>query len=200
MARGNLSLSRGPRGPLIPTLRSLPFTGFQKRAMDLRARALDRMPSYVSPDLSFYNPPTDNSPFTVTPQPAPFYPPIGAGPITVISFTVPVGLLAVIREMAIVHVGGNAPDFTGIVIWRVTKNGGGVRGLNALNAQYGTFAAPKSLVLYGVENDVFTVTVELPATLPDGTANPGMPAGSKTAASFDGWTYQLAKAIQTSGS
>lgn len=198
MGDSNSSLSRGPRTPLIPLLGQMPFTQEQKLALDARALVIDKTPPYINSQLSFYNPPADNDPFSVTPiNGAPSYPTIGAGAVPVISYVVPVGLLAVIRLMSIVHVGGNPPDFTGQVIWRVLKNGAGIRGLNNLNAQYGTFAAPKPLVLVGVENDIFTITVECPAFLPDGvTPNPGPPLGSVTAASFDGWTYPLKEAIQ----
>jgi hypothetical protein len=194
----NVSLARGPKLPLLARLNVMPFSNAQKAALDARAQLVDTTPAYVNPNLSFFNPPADNSPFTITPQPAPSYPLPGTGPIAVISYTVAAGLFSVIRELAIVHVGGNPPDFTGIVIWRVLKNGAGIRGLNNLNAQYGTFAAPKSLVIVGVENDIFSVTVECPSFLPDGvTPNPGMPIGAQTAASFDGWTYPLAQSIAT---
>jgi hypothetical protein len=190
------SLSNGPQRPLLPNLARSPFTAAQKRSLDLRAQAVNNTSPYINPDLSFYNPPADSTPLTVTPQNgAPGYPGVGLGAITVITYVVASGLMVVIRELSIVHIGGNAPDFTGRVIWRVVKNGAGIRGLNSLNAQYGTFAAPKSLVLTGVENDIFTVTVECPALLPNGvTPNPGMAAGQATAASFDGWTYPIAEA------
>jgi len=198
LGAGNPSLSRGPQTPLLPSLGDQPFSSDQKRSLDARAMLVDSTPAYVNPNLSFFNPPADNNPFTVTPAPAPNYPAIGAGPITVISWKVPTGLFSVIRALSIVHIGGNAPDFTGIVIWRVLKNGAGIRGLNNLNAQFGTFANPKPVVLVGVENDIFTVTVECPALLPDGTPSlVPMPAGSQTAASFDGWTYPLKQSIST---
>jgi len=196
----NVSLSRGPRRPLLPNLEYSNFTPLQKYALDARARAVDTAAPYIHPDLSFFNPPADNSPFTITPQNASVpYPAVGAAAVTVISYVVSVGLMSVIRSMSIVHVGGNSPDFTGMVIWRVLKNGAGIRGLNALNAQYGTYASPKPLVLVGVENDIYTVTVECPALLPDGTPNPGMGLGQSTAASFDGWTYPIAEAISPAG-
>lgn len=199
LGNGNPSLSRGPRRPLLPSLVDLPFTSYQKQALNARAQVIEATPGYINPGLSFYNPPADNTPFTVTPvNGAPLYPGLGLGPIPVISYVVPVGLFGVIRALAIVHIGGNAPDFTGQVIWRVLRNGAGIRGLNALNAQYGTFAQPKPVVIVGVENDIFTVTVEVPAFLPDGvTPNVPMPAGSTTAASFDGWTYPINEAISS---
>lgn len=197
----NRTLSRGPRRPLLPNLENASFTHTQKQALDAKAQFVDRTPAYVNPDLSFYNPPADNSPFTVTPAAgAPNYPGVGALPIVVISWMVPVGMASFIRELAIVHIGGNDPSFSGQVIWRVLKNGAGIRGLNQLTATYGTFAAPKPVVLFGVENDIFSVTVELPALLPNGNANAPMPAGSQTAASFDGWTYPINQTISVTGS
>lgn len=199
---GNPSLSRGPRRPLLPNLAQQAFTPFQKAALDLRARALNRAPNYVQAALSFFNPPADSSPFTSTPQNGSVpYPAIGAGPVTVIQKVVDIGCFLVINALSVVHIGGNDPSFTGIVIWRVLQNGTGIRGLNALNAQYGTFAQPKRVVITGVENDIFTVTAECPSFLPDGvTPNPGPPGGSTTAASFDGFTYPLSEAISPQGS
>ena len=196
----NRSLSRGPRRPHLPNLGNSPFSAAQKIALDARARCLDKAPSYINPGLSLYNPPADANPFTITPPNGfPVYPGVGQGPITVITLQVNFGLLAVIRFLAITHFGGNPPDGTGIVVWRVLRNGSGIRGLNALTAQYGTMAAPKSVVLLGWENDIITVTAECPALLPNGGANPGPPGGSTTAASFDGFTYPISEAVGQDG-
>lgn len=197
----NPTLSRGPRRPLLPNLSGAGFTPFEKRMLDLKARVVENAPPFLHPDLSFFNPPADSQPFTVTPQKGSVtgfgvpYPGVGAGPVPVISYTVPVGQFAIIRALAIVHIGGNPPDFSGEVIWRVLINGGGITGLNALNAQYGTFANPKQIVLMGVENDIITVTVEVPVLLPNGNPNPGPAGGTSTAASFDGWTYPMSEAV-----
>jgi hypothetical protein len=114
----------------------------------------------------------------------------------VISFSVPPSKVALIRYLSIVHYGGNDPSGTGQVIWRVLQNGGGIQGLNALTATFGTFAAPKILTapIIGMENDTIIVTAEVPATFPDGTAVPPVGAGAGTGASFDGFTYALSAA------
>ena len=199
----NSSLSRGPKKPLLPSLPDMPWTWDQKMTIDARARLINTTPAYINPDLSFYNPPADNTPFRVTPltgnlaNPAVSYPTLGLGQIPVITFVVGIGLMSVIRALSIVHIGGNPPDFTGQVIWRVTRNGAGIRGLNQLTAQVGTFATPLSVVLVGVANDVFQVTVEVPALLPDGSPNLQPPGGSGTAASFDGWTYPIKQSLSS---
>lgn len=189
--RGGGSMVR--RAQAMPNLGRMPFTDTQKLSLDLRARNVQLAPSYVHPDLSFFNPPADSQPFFVSPDPAPGYPDVGAGQTEVIRYVVANGLTAIINKLSIIHIGGAPPDFTGRVIWRVLQNGAGIRGLNNLTAEYGTFAQPKSLVIRAVENDVVQVTVECPALLPDGSVNPGMPGGTKTAASFDGFTYPLAE-------
>jgi hypothetical protein len=96
--------------------------------------------------------------------------------------------------MAIVHFGGNPPDGTGIVVWRVVRNGAGLRGLGTLTAQYGTFAAPIEASIFCTENDTISITAECPATLPGGAVNPGMPVGTTTAALFKGFFYPLSEA------
>jgi hypothetical protein len=172
----------------------MPFTNPQKAVLDAKAWAVHTAPPFIHPSLSFFNPPADSDSFTVTPSPFVPYPAVGASAIPVIVFTVPRSKLAIIYQMSIVHVGGNPPDGTGQVIWRVVKNGGGLRGLAGLTSQYGTYAAPKKLSIYGIEVDTFQVTVECPAFLPDGSVNPGPSAGSTTAASFDGFMYSLTEA------
>lgn len=190
----NPTLSRGPRAHPLPHLGRSPFSDAQKVSLDARAQAVVNSPSYIHPELSFYNPPADSLPFTVTPIPFPAYPLVGANPVVIIQYVVPNGLLAVINKLSVVHVGGNPPDGTGQVIWRVLKNGAGITGMNNLTSEFGTYSNPKSLVIVAVENDILQVTVELPANLPDGTPNTNMPAGATTAASFDGYTYPLSEA------
>jgi hypothetical protein len=172
----------------------MPFTLAQKSVLDAKAFAVQNAPPFLHPNLNFYNPPADSDSFTVTPNPFPSYPAVGASAVPIIAYTVPQGKIAVIRKMSIVHFGGNPPDGTGRVIWRVIRNGGGLRGLGTLTAQYGTFAAPKDASIFCYENDTIMVTAECPATLPNGAVNPGPPLGSTTGASFDGFTYSLLEA------
>jgi len=174
---------------LLPTLNTLPFTAHQKAALDARAKSVANAPPWIHPQLSLWNPPADADTFRRTSLPAQVYPAPGASAVIVLSFTVPRSKLAVIQHLSIVHVGGNPPDFIGNVIWRVLKNGGAFPGLNQLTAQVGTFAAPLPVTLLGIEGDRITVTAEVP------TGQPAMPAGTTTAASFDGFMYPLSEAL-----
>jgi hypothetical protein len=108
---------------------------------------------------------------------------------------VPRSKILIVQTLAIVNVGGNPPDGTGIVIWRVLRNGGGLRGLANLTVQIGTLAAPEEMVIVCYENDTVQVTVEQPAMLLSGGVNPGMPGGATTAAAFKGFMYPLSEAV-----
>lgn len=174
---------------VLPTLNSQPFTSNQKQALDARARAVVNAPPWIHPALSLFNPPADADTFRKSSLPAQVYPAPGASAVTVLSFTVPRSKLAVIQHLSVVHVGGNPPDFTGQVIWRVLKNGGAYKGLNNLTAQVGTFAAPLPVTLLAIEGDTIVVTAEVPAAFPP------MGAGQTTAASFDGFMYPLSEAL-----
>lgn len=169
---------------------------FQQLSLDKRKHVLREARSYFNPSLSLFRAPTDSRPVVVTSptgtaaQPFVAYPAPGAGPKDVITpFKVDPGLLLVINFMAIIHVGGNPPDGNGNVVWRVLINGNGVKGLNNLNAELGTYAAPNEFVLALVENDTIQITVEVPA------AQPAMPAGQATAARFHAWTYPIVKGL-----
>jgi hypothetical protein len=168
---------------------NLPFSSHQKRALDARAAAVKRSGSWIHPDLSLFNPPSDNQPFIQSSEPFMAYPAPGDNPVVLLTYTVQRGLMAVITKLAIIHYGGNPPDGSGYVIWRVLQNGAGIRGLNNLTAQVGTFANPNDgFSIIGVENDIFTITVEVPA------AAAPMPGGVTTAARIQGWTYPLSQA------
>ncbi len=194
LSRNNgASLSRGPRPHPLPNLGRMPFSDHQKVSLEARARAVRNAPSYIHPDLSFYNPPGDSRPFVVTPNPFPVYPAPGMLPLVVIQYVVPNGLIAVVNKLAVVHIGGNPPDGTGQVIWRVLQNGAGITGLNNLTSQVGTYANPNDFVIVAWENDILQVTVELPA------ASVAMPVGSTTAARFHGWTYPISEATLQKG-
>ena len=106
---------------LLPNLGQMPFTHAQKAVLDAKAFSVQNAVPFLHPNLNFFNPPADSDYFTVTPNPFPGYPAIGASAIPVIAFTVPRSKIAVIRKMSIVHFGGNPPDGTGIVIWRVIR-------------------------------------------------------------------------------
>jgi hypothetical protein len=182
----------------------MPFNQHQKSILNTKASLVQSAAPWIHPDLSSNaNAPSDARSFSVTPLPSgnliqPWvpYPAPGTGPVIVISYTVPASLVALIRYLSIVHYGGNDPSGTGQVIWRVLQNGGGLQGLNALNATFGTFAAPKILTapIIGMENDTIVVTVEVPLTFPKGEAVPPLGQGAGTGASFDGFTKSLSGA------
>jgi hypothetical protein len=174
----------------IPSINRQHWTDTQKQSVAARMQNAFGLPPFLNRDISLFNPPADSAPFIVTPNPFVNYPAPGAGPVTVISYTVPPGLLAVIYALSIVHVGGNPPDGTGNVIWRLLVNGAGVNGLNNLTSQVGTYAAPNLFTIAIIENDVIKVTVEVPA------GQPAMPPGTTTAARFHGWTYPLVEATK----
>lgn len=179
---------RARAAQLLPQLGNMPFTQAQKATLDAKGFLVSTAAPWVHPDLSFYNPPADADTFRWTSIPAAAYPAPGASAVQVLSYTVPRSKFVVINKLSIVHIGGNPPDFTGQVIWRVLRNGGGLRGLATLTAQVGTFANPLAVMLTGIENDTFMVTVEVPI------AFAAMPGGATTAASFDGFTYPLSEA------
>jgi len=201
--RSNLGSLRAPassRQVHLPTLGQMPFTHLQKRVLDARAGQSANLASFINPEISLFDPPADNQPFVVSSTPFVSYPDVGANPAILLTYRVRNGLMAVIQKIAIIHQGGNPPDGTGQVIWRLLKNGAGIHGMNAMTAELGTFSAPNDgFSIVGVENDVIQVTVELPAVLPDGTANAPMPVGTRTAARFQGWTYPLGQATHTNG-
>ncbi len=186
---------RRPYSPqVLPNLNQMPFTLAQKAILDAKGFAVSSAPPFIHPDLSQFRAPADARGFSFTPNPFPVYPAIGQGAISVLSITVPRGLIYVINKMAIVHFGGNPPDGTGIVVWRVLQNGGGLQGLANQMAQFGTMSSPQETIILGLENDTITVTAECPALLPNGSANPGPPVGSTTAARLDGFQYPINEA------
>jgi len=131
--------------------------------------------------------PADSHPFQVNSNPAPTYPAPGAGPTTVLQYQCPSGMLSVINLLAIIAIGGGFSDFSGNVVWRCLLNGAGLDGLENITAQMGSLQTPIPVQLLLNENDVFVVTVEVPA------AQPPMPGGATTAARIQGWSYPLSK-------
>jgi hypothetical protein len=166
----------------------MPFTQLQKHILHMKAGLVQNASPWIHPNLTLFDQPADADPFRWTSNPAMPYPINGQTAVTVLSYTVPRSKIAVVRKLSIIHVGGNPPDFTGQVIWRVLKNGGGLRGMNQLTAQVGTFASPLSVRFLATEYDTITVTAEVPAGFPN------MPVGTSTVASLDGFTYPLSEA------
>jgi len=205
LPRLGASSGRRPNKPqLLPSLGQMPFTDVQKQILDMRARQVATFPPWIHPALSSdANAPADASPFSISTaasgnlaQPFVPYPLPGQGPVQVISYTVERSKIALIRFLAVCHFGGNDPSGSGQVIWRVLRNGGGLRGLSNLIATFGTFAAPKLLTvpIIAIENDTILVTAEVPAKFPNGVVVPPLSAGAGTAATFDGFTYPISEA------
>jgi hypothetical protein len=186
---------RNYQAQLLPTLSSQPFTSAQKATLHAKAFKVQNSAPFIHPGLSLFNQPADAEPFKFTPSPFPVYPAVGAGPLTVLAFSVPRSKILIVQTLAIVNVGGNPPDGTGRVIWRVLRNGGGLRGLANLTTQIGTMAAPEEMVIVCYENDTVQVTVEQPALLLSKQVNPGQPGGNTTAAAFKGFMYPLSEAV-----
>ncbi len=103
---------------------------------------------------------------------------------TIISYNVPPGYVGRLRWLWLTHIGGNPPDGTGQVVWRIRQNGACVNGFASLIFQVGAnnggvFA--QGLDISSVElnqGDVLTATVETTVA---------QVGGVKTAAQFHGW-------------
>ena len=196
--RLGMSDGRRSRAVLLPSLARMPFTSVQKSVLNTKAALVQSQPPWIHPALSSdANAPGDADSFTVTTLPSgttvyPFvaYLAPGAGPVTVISYSVARSKVAFIRYLSISHYGGNDPSGTGQVIWRVLKNGGGIKGLNALSVTVGTQAAPQLLPapIIAIENDTIVITAEVTAGFP------AMGAGQGTAGAFWGFTLPISEA------
>jgi hypothetical protein len=170
-----------------PDFNTRTWSDYQKVAAASLAKTAASAPSFLHQDLTLFLPPSDAKPFIVTPILFTAYPAAGAAAVVLLSYVAPQGAIAVINKLAIVHVGGNPPDGTGNVIWQVLVNGAGVKGMNNLTSQVGTYAAPNDTEILLMENDLIQVTVQVPAA--------GVPPPGTTAARFHGWTYPLSEAI-----
>lgn len=146
---------------------------------------LERIREVYWQNLDPTSPPMNSRPFIVTPNPFPVYPAPAAAAITVITYTVPIGQVAIINYLAVVNIGGGFVDGSGNIIWRVLRNGAALKGLNNLQSQVGTYAAPVPVAILGTEGDVLSVTAEVPAAAP--------PAAGTTAARFHGFTVPVVR-------
>lgn len=155
--------------------------------LQAKATALQNVPASIIPTIAEH-PPADSHPFQVNSNPFPVYPQPGATAVQLLSYTVPQGLMAVITGLIIEAIGGGFSDGSGNVVWRCWVNGAGQDGYEDITAHIGNFDYPPPPVQFVLtENDVFYITVEVPA------AQPAMPAGATTGARIQGWTYPLAK-------
>lgn len=107
----------------------------------------------------------------------------------IISYSVPSGYIGRLRWLWITHIGGNPPDGSGQVVWRLRVNGAAVNGFGNLIFQVGSSNGPafgQGLNISSVElsqGDVLEATVEVV------TAQIG---GVMTAAQFLGWVVSAA--------
>src|SRR5579864_283981 len=92
----------------------------QRLIVSAKLRNSAAMRPFLHPDITLFNPWADSRPFKfTTPYGCSFsgqaanYPAAGAGPEVILQYSVPPGMIAVIKKLAIVHIGGNPPDFTG---------------------------------------------------------------------------------------
>lgn len=171
------------------------LTRFQKIVLDGKRRLLDKMVQTVaagglsglgipSHDWAGDKAPPGASPLVYTSTQQFPFPPPGAAPVTIFSYQVPPGQIARIFEHALVTLGGGIVDMTGNVIWRFLVNGWPLKGLGTQLSQIGTFSTPDKVVIWLQENDLFQVTVEVPATAPIQNGN--------TAYRINGWTTSVA--------
>lgn len=110
--------------------------------------------------------------------------------IVIAVYSVPAGYVGRLRWVSLVHIGGNPPDGTGQVTWRLRQNGACINGFGNLqfqlgNAVGGAFQTP-GFPVASIElnqGDVITATVEV-STLQVG--------GVSTAAQLHGWVVSAA--------
>lgn len=163
------------------------YDDVQQQILATKADALASAPGNIRSNLTNHTP-ADSHPFVVTSQPFANYPAPGAAAAAILTYQVPPGQVAVIKQLAIVAIGGGFVDGSGNVIWRCWVNGQPVDGLQDIEAHMGNFDAPQCVQLVLQENDIFLITVEVPA------AQPPMPDGATTGARIIGWNYPLVKA------
>ena len=102
----------------------------------------------------------------------------------IISYNVPSGYVGRLRWLWITHIGGNPPDGTGQVIWRLRLNGAALNGFGNLQFQVGSSngaAFGPGMAVSSVElaqGDILTATV---------TTTVAQVGGVTTAAQFHGW-------------
>ena len=129
-------------------------------------------------------------PFNITPSPFAAYPAPGAGVTTIISYQVPKGFRAKVTHMAINTWGGQVYDGTGNVVWRVLVNGAAEKGMENMMSQFGTDSNPIPVTIALNENDIISVTVEVPA------GQLAIPGSQTTSARLIGYAVPLSKGVQ----
>lgn len=159
----------------------------EQEILSAKSDALNNAPGNIRSHLTDHTP-ADSHPFVNSSAAAVQYPAPGAAAVAILAYTVPYGQVAVIRLLAIVAIGGGFIDASGGVIWRCLLNGQGIDGLENITAQIGSLQSPVPVQLVLQENDIFTVTAEVPA------GQDPLPPTATTTARIFGWTYPLVKA------
>ena len=123
-------------------------------------RKVDALESYVPSGYDKFDTtqiPAEAEPLNLTNSPFVAIPAPGASAV-MFQFVVPTGQRYINQFMAIIIEGGGFIDGTGDVTWAVTRNGAGLRGLQNLTAQLGSFTQPAQIYLGElVENDILQV-------------------------------------------
>ena len=178
-----------PGGPNASPSATVKYAGLSAgHVASLEQKRQTKIRSTLVPELAGGTVPLDSRPVIITPNPFVAYPAPGAPAVDVISYLVPAGLFFVVNYLAIIHEGGGFVDGSGNIIWRVKINGAGIKGLNNLTSQVGSWAQPVAMQLSAKENDLIEVTVEVPAA----AMQPPVP-GMTTAARLHGYQYPIAK-------
>jgi hypothetical protein len=101
---------------------------------------------------------------TDTPQPLPAYGAAGAAAVTILSYQVPASMSGALTSLCLVHIGaaGSFTDGSGVVVWRVLKNGVPQKGLENIYVQIGSQTQLASMLLLLRENDLITITAQIP--------------------------------------
>ena len=129
-------------------------------------------------------------PFNVTPAPFVAYPAPGAGAVEIIRYQVSKGFRAKVTRMAINTWGGQILDGTGNVVWRVLVNGAAEKGMENMMSQFGTDSNPIPVTIALNENDIISITAEVPA------GKIAIPASQTTSARLIGYAVPLTKGVQ----
>ena len=77
--------------------------------------------------------------------------------LVMLTYRVPAGHVLVIKQAAIVNVGNADVDFADNAIWSITRNGVGIQGYAALQAQLGSLATPQAVDLNFGQNETVQV-------------------------------------------
>ena len=122
-------------------------------------------------------------PFIRVTTPYPAFPAAGAAAVTLLSYTVPAGLNALLLYLAIFTVGSNYVDGSANAIWRVLIDDAGVKGMEGLQSQFGSSSLPLPVAIPLIENSTLKVTVEVPLgqVAPTGTTGVRFHGGAANA-------------------